>query len=85
MDTGDNGELEHKVELGRGHPYSRAMKWLLERGPEFGLSIGGEKAQAPIRSEAHKHNYRSQGDSRGPEIPQGAWGAELHETVFQRS
>lgn len=85
MDTGDNGELEHKVELGRGHPYSRAMKWLLERGPEFGLYIGGEKAQAPIRSEVHKHNYRSQGDARGPEIPQGAWGAELHGAVFQRS
>lgn len=46
------------------------MKWLLERGPEFGLYIGDEKAQALIRNEAHEHNYRSQGGARGPEIPQ---------------
>lgn len=35
------------------------MKWLLEKGPEFDLYIGDEKAQALIRSEAHKHNYKS--------------------------
>lgn len=36
------------------------MKWLLEKGPEFDFYIGDEKAQALIRSEAHKYNYKSE-------------------------
>lgn len=59
------------------------MKWLLEKGPEFDLYIGDEKAQALIRSEAHKHNYKS-AVMLGVLKNTVSLGADLHETVFQR-